>query len=181
MQNLYANEILLIVAFLFVKILNNWHSKFLVIFRWFYRDGTARAAERRTWARGQHKYYGFPVLWTPKQTEKMPQFCPNYDVISKKKKKKKAFTEILTVFPVEIWWSPNKKVFRPHMLISQGHFDGPLSSSWALCWARWSQRPSWSPWAGPLKSMGSGVIVPPCPLPFGGPGHSATNTKTRRT
>ena len=45
MQNLYANEILLIVAFLFVKILNDWHSAFLLIFRWFYRGGTARAAE----------------------------------------------------------------------------------------------------------------------------------------
>ena len=48
-QNLYANEILLIVAFLFVKILNAWHSAFLVIFRWFYRGGTARAAESQTW------------------------------------------------------------------------------------------------------------------------------------
>ena len=62
MQDLYANEILLIVDFLFVKILNDWHSAFLVIFRWFYRGGTARAAESQTWARGQHKYYGFPVL-----------------------------------------------------------------------------------------------------------------------
>ena len=61
-QNLLANEILLVVAFLFVKILNDWHSAFLVIFRWFYRGGTARAAESRMWARGQHKYYGFPVL-----------------------------------------------------------------------------------------------------------------------
>ena len=59
MQNLYANEILLIVAILFVKILNDWHSAFLVIFRWFYRGGTAWAAKSRTWVRGQHKYYGF--------------------------------------------------------------------------------------------------------------------------
>ena len=46
-----------------------------------------RGAESRTWARGQLKYNGFPVLWTPKQTETMPQFCPNYeyDVISKKR------------------------------------------------------------------------------------------------
>ena len=35
----------------------------------------------------------------------MPQFCPIYDVISKKKKKK-VVTEILTIFPVEIRWSP---------------------------------------------------------------------------
>ena len=45
----------------------------------------SRGAESRTWARGQLKYDGFPVLWTPKQTGKMLQFCPNYDVISKKK------------------------------------------------------------------------------------------------
>ena len=94
----------------------------------------SRGAESRTWPRVQLKYDGFPFLWTPKQTEKMPQFCPNYDVISKKNKK--LFTEILTVFPVEIRWSPKKKVFKPHMLISQCHFDGPLSSSRALCWAR---------------------------------------------
>ena len=106
-QNLYANKILLIVAFLFVKILNDWHSAFLVIFRWFYCGGTSRAAASRTWARGQHKYYGFPVLWTPKQTEKMPQFCPNY---YRDLQKKKNFTKILTVFPVEIWWS-SKKMF----------------------------------------------------------------------
>ena len=35
----------------------------------------------------------------------MPQFYPNYDVISKKKD----FTEILTVFPVDIRWSQKKK------------------------------------------------------------------------
>ena len=64
-----------------------------------------RGAESRTWAHGQLKCDGFPVLWTSRQTEKMPQFCPNYDVISKKK----VFTEILTVFPIEIKWSPTKK------------------------------------------------------------------------
>ena len=31
-----------------------------------------RGAESRTWARGQLKYNGFPVVWTRKQTEKMP-------------------------------------------------------------------------------------------------------------
>ena len=48
-------------------------------------NGSDRGAENRTWARGQLKYNEFPVLWTPQQTEKMPQFCPEYDVISKKK------------------------------------------------------------------------------------------------
>ena len=64
-------------------------------------NGSNGGAESRTWARDQLKYDGFPVLCTPKQTEKMPQFCPNYDVITKKKKKK-VFTVILTVFPVQI-------------------------------------------------------------------------------
>ena len=40
-------------------------------------------------------------------------------------KRKKAFTKNLTVFPVEIRWSPKKKVFDLHMLIFQCHFDGP--------------------------------------------------------
>ena len=162
----------------------------------------------RTCAWGQLKYDVFLVLWTPKQTKKMPQFCPKNDVISKKKKvfteiltvfpvdirwppkkkkkkkkrsspkfqrfllsrlsdlqKKKVFTEILTVFSVEIRWSPkelkNKKIFRPHMLISQCHFDGPLSSSLALCWVRWSQRSSWSPWA-----LGSLNPLPPSRWPW---------------
>ena len=133
-----------------------------------------RGAKSRTWARGQLKYDRFPVLWTPKQMEKMLHFCPNYDVISKNKnkkdlhnffsrncvisQKKKVFTDILTFFSVKIRWSQKKKVFRSHMLISQCHFDWPLSS----LWAHWSQRPSLSPWAPP-KSMGSGVIVPLCP------------------
>ena len=59
----------------------------------------------------------------------MPQFCPNYDVISKKKK---VFTEILTVFSVKIKWSPKKKVFRPYMLISKCHSDGPSAEASGL-------------------------------------------------
>ena len=64
-------------------------------------------------------------------------------------------------------WSPKEDLHRNsngfsarNWVISKKnkkHFDGPLSSSWALCWARWSQRPSWS-------RLGPGVIVPPCPL-----------------
>ena len=44
-------------------------------------DNWSGGAESRTWAWDQLKYNGFPVLWTPKQTSKMPL----YDVISKKK------------------------------------------------------------------------------------------------
>ena len=54
-----------------------------------------RGSESRTWARDQLKYNGFPVVWTPKQTEKMPR---------KKNEKKKVFTEILTIFSAEIRW-----------------------------------------------------------------------------
>ena len=46
--------------------------------------------------------YGSPILWSPTQTVIMPQFCTDFDVISKKK------------------WS---SVF--HILISQCHFGGP--------------------------------------------------------
>ena len=46
----------------------------------------SRGAESRTLARGQLKYDGFPALWAPKQTKKMPQFCPNHDMISPPKK-----------------------------------------------------------------------------------------------
>ena len=70
-----------------------------------------RGAGGRTWARGQLKYDGFPVLWSPIQTEKMPQFGPKYDVISLKKK---VFNEILTIFPVEFRCSPKKRSSRIH-------------------------------------------------------------------
>ena len=39
---------------------------------------------------------------------------------------------------------------------------GPLSSSWALYWACWSQRPSWRLWV-PLSSWAPGSLYP-CPL-----------------
>ena len=45
----------------------------------------ARGAESQTWARGHLKYDGFPVLLSPKQAEKILQFGPKNDVISKKK------------------------------------------------------------------------------------------------
>ena len=79
------------------------------------------------------------------------------------KKKKKVFTKILMVFPVGI----RKKVFRLHMLFSQCHFDGPLSSSGALCWARWSQQPSWSLYRPLHEPRGH---CPPLPPSFGAPG-----------
>ena len=60
-----------------------------------YYSYSIRGTESRTWARVQLKYDGFLFFWTPKQIEKMPQFCPNYNVISKKK----VFTKILIR-----WW-----------------------------------------------------------------------------
>ena len=117
----------------------------------------SRGAESRTCARGQLKYDGFSVLWTRKQTEKMPQFCPNYDVISKKKK---VFAQILRVFPVEIWWF-KKRVFRPQLLISQCHFDGPLWAHWP--YAEPTESNGLPEAHGPLKFLGPGVIVPPAP------------------
>ena len=63
-------------------------------------ERTVSGAGDQTWARGELKYDGIPVLRSPKQTEKMLQFGPKNDVISKKRKK--VFTEGLTVFPVGI-------------------------------------------------------------------------------
>ena len=58
-------------------------------------------------------------------------------------KKKKVFTKILTVFPVEIRWSPKKGLHRNYIT------------------------------RGPLKSMGPGSLSPPAaPLGGPGPGHS---------
>ena len=65
---------------------------------------TGRGAESQTLARGQLKYYASPVLRTPKQTEKMPQFCPDFHVISKKKKKK-VFGLLHTDFSVSFRWA----------------------------------------------------------------------------
>ena len=90
---------------------------------------------------GQFKCDGIPVLWTPKQMETMPQFCPNNDVISKKK----VFAEILTVFSVKIKWSSKKR--------SEG----------LTCWFL-SVIPM-GPLLGPLKPMGPGIIVSPLPCP----------------
>ena len=69
---------------------------------------------------------------------KMPQFCPNYDVISKTKKKRSS-------------------VF--HILISQCHFDGPSEAQEP---SAGPLKPT-GPMMGPLKSMSPGVIVPPYP------------------
>ena len=130
-----------------------------------------RGAESRTWARGHLKYNGFPVVWTPKQTEKMPlqkSFYRNSNVFqaeikwfwkkrslfpktkkqTKKKgfhlQKKKVFTEILTIFPAEIKWTPKKKkqkkkkVIKPHMPISYCHLSGPF-------WNPWAPKSPWAP------------------------------------
>ena len=56
--------------------------------------------------------------------------------------------EILTVFPVKIRWSPKKKC------LQASHADFSVS----FRWARWSQRPSWSPWV-PSRALGS--LYPP--------------------
>ena len=101
----------------------------------------------QTWARGQLNYDGFLVLWSPKQTEKMLQFGPKNDVISKKK----VFTEIVTVLSVGFRWSPKKK-----------------RSLGFTCWclsviSMGPLKPTAPRWAS-LKPMGSGVIVPPAPL-----------------
>ena len=106
---------------------------------WFLFNGCSAAGDQK-WARGQLKYDGFPVSLVRK-------------MMRSPKKTKKVFTEILTVFPVEIRCSPKKKqkkkVFRLHMLISQCHFDGPpLELMGPL-------KPM-----GPLKSIGPGVILP---------------------
>ena len=104
----------------------------------------------------------------------MLQFGPKNVAISKKKKRKKeeVFKEILTVFAVEIRWSPKKKTqtngfsveiswspktkkkkdFRAsHANFSVSFLPGPLKPTAFL-------KPM-----GPLKSMGPRVIVPPCP------------------
>ena len=82
----------------------------------------------------------------------MPQFCPNYDDCDLKKRKKKVFIKIQTVFPVEIRLSPKKKVFTEIQTvfpIEITTFLGVIAM-------------------GSIKSMGPGDIVPPCP-PLGGP------------
>ena len=73
------------------------------------------------------------------------------------KKTKKVFTEILTVFTVEIRCSPKKKkkVFRLHMLISQCHFNGPPLELMGRLNPTAFLKPM-----DPLKSMGTGVILP---------------------
>ena len=68
------------------------------------------------------------------------------------KKTEKVFTQILIVFPVKTRYSQKKKKEKKRSLGFTRWFlsvisMGPLSSSWALCWARWGRRPSWSPWA----------------------------------
>ena len=135
---------------------------------------SSNGAESRTWARGQLKYNEFPVLWTSKQTGKMPKFCPNFDVISKKKglqvkmplfsqdfevvSKIKGLQVKMPPFSRILRWSQKKKVF------GFPHADLSVSFRWALCWAPWSQQaPWWVPLKpmGPLKSMGPGSLSPP--------------------
>ena len=47
----------------------------------------SRSAESQGWARGQLKYHTSLVLSSLKKARKMPQFSPDFQVISKKKKK----------------------------------------------------------------------------------------------
>ena len=83
----------------------------------------------------------------------MPHFFPNYDVISKKKKKRKGLHRNSNVFFGRNLVISKKKVFRPHMLISQCHFDGPSAGPAEA-----------NGLMGPLKSMGPGALYPPAPL-----------------
>ena len=66
-------------------------------------------------------------VWSDKSCDLKKKFFFRSKWLGDLKKQKKVFTEIVTVFPVEIKWSPKKKkkVFRLHMLISQFHFIGP--------------------------------------------------------
>ena len=79
---------------------------------------------------------------------KIPQFCPNCDMILKTKKDLQASH---ADFSVSFRWSP---------LELMGPLLGPLKPMAFLKPMR--------PLMGPLKSMGPGVIVPPFP-PFSGP------------
>ena len=98
-----------------------------------------RGAESRTWARGQLKYYGSPVLWTPKTDGKNATVLSEFWCDLQKKKKERS-----SVF---------------HILISQCHFDkhseasGPPEANGPH---DWHLKPM-----SPLKSMNLGVIVPP--------------------
>ena len=53
------------------------------------------------------------------------------------------------------------------MLISQCHFDGPLSTSWVLCWA--AEANGLSEAHGPPKVHGPRGHCTPLPSPLGGP------------
>ena len=103
--------------------------------------------------------------------------CRSFVQIMMWSQKKKVFTEIFPVFPVEIRWSQKKtktKVFRPHMLITQCHFDGPLSNSWA----RWIVVEPLPEAHGPPKVNGTRGHCIPLP-PFGGPVERATHLQFR--
>ena len=73
---------------------------------------------------------GLSELWCDLQKKKV--FTENLTVFLVEIRwspKKKVFTENLAVFPVEIWCHQKKKFFKPHMLISQGHLDGPAETN----------------------------------------------------
>ena len=84
MINLYANEILLIVAFLFVKILNDWNTAFLVISHWFYRFHSQGRREPNV-GPGPAQILRISGFVNSKTDGENAQFCPNYDVISKER------------------------------------------------------------------------------------------------
>ena len=69
------------------------------------------------------------TMWSPKKKKFFTKISTVFPVEirwSPRKKKKKIFTEILTVFSVEIGLSPKKMSSLLHMLTSQCHFDRPL-------------------------------------------------------
>ena len=87
-------------------------------------------------------------------------------------KKKKVFTEILTVFLVEFRWSPlpQKKAFGLHMLISQCHFNGPPHKPMSPLLG--PLKPT-APWWAPLEPMGPLSPWAPKSLSFPDPPLSA--------
>ena len=88
----------------------------------------------------------------------MPQFCPNFDVVSKKKK---VFKEKRLCFLRILMWPPKKRSSFFHTLISQCHFDEPSEANGPHDGTPWSpSAPSRAPqslWApgslSPLPSL----------------------------
>ena len=119
-----------------------------------------RGAESQTWVRGQLKYYVSAVLWTPKQTGKMPQFCPDFHVISKKKDLHGKIPKFCTDFDVIPPTPPKKRSSVFHIVISQCHLNRPSAGPPEANGPHHGPRghcsplpPSRRPWLYPLSVM----------------------------